>query len=224
MAKMGLDKLNPNQLYLQTIGLSSLAVTRRFSASGGFQKIPFWRYPLTSKLAWASPRCPRGNKNLVSSNRFMKCEAGMALYLSIRQPHAHALIHGEKRIEHRSWDTPVRGWVWIHASKSREDLESDSWDEWRDCYKSLPVRDDQLDYGAIIGGANLVNCIFLGNSPKAREGQCEFILSMMETMGTYCFIFENPRILKEPIPWKGNTGFQKIALDPVDTMFVEETT
>lgn len=142
----------------------------------------------------------------------------MAIYLSVRQPHAHAIITGEKRIENRSWETRTRGWVWIHAGKSLEDLNDDNWENWRDFYQSLPAQENQLTFGAIIGGAYLVDCLPKATAKKTHPDQIDFI------GGPYCFIFERPRILKEPVLWKGNTGFQRIALDPTDSMFVTGTT
>lgn len=43
--------------------------------------------------------------------------------LSIRQPWAHLIIHGGKRIENRSWNTKHRGPIFIHVAKGCTILE-----------------------------------------------------------------------------------------------------
>lgn len=37
--------------------------------------------------------------------------------LSLKQPWAWAVATGRKKVENRSWSTPYRGTVYIHASK-----------------------------------------------------------------------------------------------------------
>ena len=46
--------------------------------------------------------------------------------LSIRQPWATLILHGQKDIENRSWATRQRGQVLIHASKG---MTRDEWEE-----------------------------------------------------------------------------------------------
>lgn len=38
--------------------------------------------------------------------------------LSIKPPYAWAILIGRKKVENRSWNTPYRGTVFIHASRS----------------------------------------------------------------------------------------------------------
>lgn len=46
--------------------------------------------------------------------------------LSVRQPWAWAIASGRKRVENRSWNTPYRGTVYIHAS-SRTEASQINW-------------------------------------------------------------------------------------------------
>lgn len=46
--------------------------------------------------------------------------------LSIRQPWASLIVKGFKDVENRSWRTPIRGEIAIHASASKTE------DDWED--------------------------------------------------------------------------------------------
>lgn len=92
--------------------------------------------------------------------------------ISIRQPWAHAIVHGRKDIENRGRANAHRGLVLIHASAS------DSRAEW-DCFWALLEdrgvmpgwRADranvrrQVEYGGIIGAAQLVDSVRDSDSP-----------------------------------------------------------
>ena len=133
-------------------------------------------------------------------------------YLSIRQPHAHAVITGEKQIENRSWETKKRGFLWIHAGVNKGDWESDTPGRWRKFYESLPS-DESLTFGAIIGAVELIDCI-----PESRA-ITRFPDQEIYICGPWCFVFDKPRILKEPVPWKGNVGIRTTDLEPLDRLF-----
>lgn len=135
-------------------------------------------------------------------------------FLSIRQPHAHGVVTGDKKVENRSWSSSFRGPLWIHASKSLEDLECQSWKSWRLDYPSLPADASTLGFGAIIGMVDMVDCLDEEEALERYPDQEDFI------GGPWCFLFENPRRLKKPIPWVGNRGFQPISLAPQPEWFV----
>jgi len=81
--------------------------------------------------------------------------------ISIRQPWAHLIVHGKKRIENRSWTTAYRGPLLIHAAGRRprvEDLAAIS----RAHGVALP---EDFDHGAFIGVADLVEVITQSDSP-----------------------------------------------------------
>lgn len=46
----------------------------------------------------------------------------MAKAISLKQPFAWGAVHGWKDCENRSWYTDYRGPVWIHASKSPDNI------------------------------------------------------------------------------------------------------
>jgi len=110
--------------------------------------------------------------------------------LSIRQPWAWLIVHGYKDIENRSWVTHYRGPFWVHASKRRplaEELE-----EVRRRYRiRLPDR-DKLPLGAIVGSAEIVDCI-----DRSRSRWFE---------GPYGFVLRKTKA-RQPVPCTGRLSF-----------------
>lgn len=107
--------------------------------------------------------------------------------LSIMQPWAYLIIKGYKDIENRPWPTDYRGPLLIHASKrwSQEgfDFLSDRKNIW------VPSKEQHI-FGALVGMADLVDCVDSSDSPWF--------------WGDWGFVLRNPREFKEPIPWRGN--------------------
>ena len=76
--------------------------------------------------------------------------------LSIRQPHAEAIMRGVKKTEFRSAATKIRGRILIYASLGRYSAA----DETR-MMKEYGIRDvacDDLPRGVIIGSVELFDC------------------------------------------------------------------
>jgi len=107
----------------------------------------------------------------------MKC-------LSIYQPWAHLIAMGEKAIENRTWRTPYRGPLLIHASKCRADPGL----LMQFCRLLPPI----IAYGAIIGRAELVDC--LDYSKVAGQRYAE---------GPVCWLLRNAAMFQRPIPYTG---------------------
>lgn len=84
--------------------------------------------------------------------------------LSIRQPWAWLIVNGYKDIENRTWETNLRGRIYIHASKGMTQAEYD------DCAAlaqnlgvTLPPA-DQLERGGIVGAADIADCVSTSDS------------------------------------------------------------
>jgi hypothetical protein len=80
--------------------------------------------------------------------------------LSIRQPWAHLIAHGVKRIENRSWQTDYRGPLLIHAGarwydEPIEDIERR--------YRITIPR--ELPLGGIVGIADLIDIVERSDDP-----------------------------------------------------------
>lgn len=117
--------------------------------------------------------------------------------LSLKQPWAWLMVNGIKDIENRKWRTNYRGPLLIHASKT--------WDQ--EGYKFIlntveyrqrpfiPAKED-YDFGALIGMVNIVDCV--DHHPSKWF------------FGPYGFVFENPEIWKDPIPYKGQLSLFEV--------------
>ena len=113
--------------------------------------------------------------------------------LSIKQPWAWLIVNGFKDIENRNWHTNYRGPVLIHAGKKPDGTDADmrwlmhdiGWDG------DLP-RLASLEYGGIVGEAEIVDCVHRSQSPWF--------------FGKFGFVIRNAR----PLPFrpcKGQLGF-----------------
>ncbi|HYI85035.1 MAG TPA: ASCH domain-containing protein [Acetobacteraceae bacterium] len=105
--------------------------------------------------------------------------------LSIMQPWCWLIAASHKDVENRTWATPYRGRVLLHAGK-RHDGPRDEWD-WPDIQP--PAR---FDYGGIIGEAEIVGCVTESRS--------------LWFQGPFGFVIRNAR----PLPFRpcrGQLGF-----------------
>ena len=98
--------------------------------------------------------------------------------LSIRQPYAHNIVFDGKDVENRTWRTSYRGQVLIHASKSKNEIDSDD------------PKNYQL--GGIVGMAEIVDCV------EAMDSQW--------FCGPWGFVLANVRELPF-MPCKGKLSF-----------------
>ena len=81
--------------------------------------------------------------------------------LSIRQPHAEAVMRGIKMIEFRSQPTGIRERIYIYASLGR-DGEHGETDMLRQ-YRISGVRTNDLPRGVLVGTVELFDCTNGGN-------------------------------------------------------------
>ena len=118
--------------------------------------------------------------------------------LSIHAPWAWGIIAGYKRVENRTWETPFRGRIAIHAGKSTASNARAA-----DCYRELgiPMPKEYL-YGAIIGTVEVTDILpqkdylrKFGKDPANR----------LLAFGPLCWVLENPKPCR-PIPCSGNLG------------------
>lgn len=133
--------------------------------------------------------------------------------LTICQPYAALICLPDddgrhKRIENRTWPTPYRGPLAIHAGKSRDWI---SWDaqEVRDEEYDLTLA--QMEFGAVVAIAKLANCVRVG---AIHEGKYDDIYpwakSHQHAEGPWCWILQDVRPLAKPIPYRGAQGLFEI--------------
>jgi len=115
--------------------------------------------------------------------------------ISVRQPWAWLLIHGDKDIENRDWYTRYRGEIAIHAARGM------TVQEWQDAVEFVANFNEELanripgphllTRGAIIGTMDLRDCTTASPSPWFQ--------------GKYGFLLGTPKPC-DPIPVKGALG------------------
>ena len=74
--------------------------------------------------------------------------------LSVRQPHAEAIMLGRKRIEYRTKPTNIRGVIYVYASQTTKPGDSDLLAQYR--MKSVDI--DELPRGVLLGTVELYDC------------------------------------------------------------------
>lgn len=121
--------------------------------------------------------------------------------ITIRQPWAHFIIHGPKRVENRTWPASYRGPLAIHASSSPRSLPG--------LCRQLGTRDglfhehvsaefariklEDLAFGAILGIVEMVDCRRVEDLDEPDPW----------AEGPWCHIYRDPRPLDRPIPCLG---------------------
>lgn len=155
--------------------------------------------------------------------------------LTIKQPYASLIMAGIKHYETRGWKTSYRGKLAIHAGKEtfrkflreRFPVASNGYEyhPLYDAYKNFmdivsPLLDlDNLQYGAVLGTVDLVDCLkvtdydgktaklvssIADKDPKYISGT-ELMLGDF-TEGRYAWKLEKIHIFDHPIPTKGKQG------------------
>lgn len=124
--------------------------------------------------------------------------------LSLTQPWATLVVTGAKRVETRSWKTPYRGWLGIHAAKGfpRWARELCGEEPFRSALHGLGP--DDLARGALIGGVRLLDCVPTGGVELIGISDRERAFGDYGE-GRYGWLLCDPRVF-EPRPMRGALG------------------
>lgn len=119
--------------------------------------------------------------------------------ISIRQPWAWLIIHGGKNIENRTWQTKVRGRVYVHAGKG---MSKEEYEDARYIADKIGIEAEfppycELQRGGIMGEVEIVDCVSWSDSPWFS--------------GPYGFVLKNPKPLPF-FPCKGALGFFNVEI------------
>lgn len=121
----------------------------------------------------------------------------MVKAITIRQPYAWLIVNGIKDIENRTWETKYRGPVYIHAGLKRPTKQlMDA----LEAKHGITIPDDELDFGAIIGSVELVDCVITHSSRWFIAGHNGFVL-------------RKPRVIFPGIPYTGKLGLFQVPKD-----------
>ncbi|KAE8779152.1 nuclear pore complex protein NUP98B [Hordeum vulgare] len=113
--------------------------------------------------------------------------------LTRHQPWASLLVHGIKRVEGRSWPSPVTGRLWIHAASKVPDPDT-----------VAAMEDFYREIYAVDGGASrVVGCV------RSEELVCWEDVPQsvrLEGLTDFCWLCENPQKLVVPFEMRGYQG------------------
>lgn len=123
--------------------------------------------------------------------------------LAVQQPWAWAICTGVKTVENRPKSTPYNGLVAILASTTRTNVNA----------MARATRGSKLDpdffpFGAIIGVATLVEVVKMNASLESNPS----------AFGPYCWVFENPMLLRRPIPSSGKLNLYRLTTAESDAV------
>ena len=125
--------------------------------------------------------------------------------LTIKQPWTQLIVDGYKEYEFRSWQTKYRGKILSHAGLN---LEKEVVDRFKD-YNL------QYTLGAIIGEAELVDCILVDDKFNEELRQINpVVYGKSNHVEKYAWKLEKIVKYKKPIPCKGKLGLWN--LDDLD--------
>jgi len=132
--------------------------------------------------------------------------AGLTKALSLKQPYAWLIANGYLLVDDRTWGTQYRGPMLIHASKGLYEVYYD----YLKSNTDIPLPDkDKLEYGGVVGIANLVLCCRPRELPKGVSRQQRAHFGGVHHFG---FLFEQARPLAL-IPCRGKLGIFEINVD-----------
>lgn len=128
--------------------------------------------------------------------------------LSIRQPSISALLAGHKSIEVRSYSTPHRGDLLLHAAATFGWREREELRHLRRLEIDLP-EPDRSQRGALLGLAQLTEC------RRMTEADWEPALVEPREGKWWAWVLQHVEALPTPIPYRG----QLLIWDVPDTAF-----
>lgn len=126
--------------------------------------------------------------------------------LSLLQPWASLVMMGAKKIETRSWQTPFRGELLIHASLGKKGSVLCASPPFSNYIKEF----DKLPFGAIIGSVVLTEIVPVESLPLSAGALA--LLTLEEkafgdyTKGRYAWLLHTPVPFAKPIPIRGSLG------------------
>ncbi len=100
--------------------------------------------------------------------------------ISIRQPHAEAILLGGKDIEYRSRKTNIRERLYIYASKTREHEE---------VFANYRIQSNKVAYGVMIGTVEIIDC----QESTEYDGYYEWMLARPKRLKTYLKPINQPQ-------------------------------
>lgn len=127
----------------------------------------------------------------------------------MHQPWASLLIHGIKRIEGRSWPSPITGRLWIHAASKVPEAETIKAmeDFYREIYAVNGITD--IKFPEYYPVSRLLGCVEVVGCLKCEELVCWEAVPesvRLEGLTDFCWLCEQPQKLTVPFEMRGYQG------------------
>jgi len=116
--------------------------------------------------------------------------------LSVSQPFADLIVSGKKRIELRSWNTRFRGEFLVHAPLKIRAEDA----------KRLRMNREFVT-GAVVGKAEIFDVKKYRTKTEMRQDYRSHLASRKFQDKKYGFMLKNAKMLRVPIPCRGQLGF-----------------
>jgi len=126
--------------------------------------------------------------------------------VTIANPYPYLFALGDdhpyaKRCENRTWPTSYRGWLAIHAGKSRQ---------WLATWEHMDEIDERdLHWGAIVAVARLLACLRIDQVRGLAHklpGRLSWAADHMHCSGPWCWLFDAVIPIEPAIPCTGAQG------------------
>lgn len=131
--------------------------------------------------------------------------------LTVSQPYASLIAGGRKWVENRTWGTPYRGWLAIHAGKTSRYLDARA-------LLAFPT-------GRILAVGRLVACLNLEGPRRydratvlADGVTVDDVLKHPYTEGPWCWVVQDVRELPTPLECRGAQGLWDVSAELFETI------
>ncbi|RLN18572.1 uncharacterized protein C2845_PM02G40770 [Panicum miliaceum] len=129
--------------------------------------------------------------------------------LTMHQPWASLLVHGIKRVEGRSWPSPITGRLWIHAASKVPD--PDTIKAMEDFYREIYAVDGiaDINFPQHYPVSRLLGCVEVVGCLRSQELVCWEDVPQsvrLEGLTDFCWLCENPQKLVVPFEMRGYQG------------------
>ncbi len=119
--------------------------------------------------------------------------------ITLYQPHATLIVIGAKPYETRSWKTSFRGYLAIHASKSKEDLPICTREPYRGALVDGGITAiNTIPTGAVLGVVELLDCIPAETAHDQTFGDF--------SAGRWAWYVRVVEVFRKPQPVSGQQG------------------
>uniref|UniRef100_A0A0D9W1N4 ASCH domain-containing protein n=1 Tax=Leersia perrieri TaxID=77586 RepID=A0A0D9W1N4_9ORYZ len=129
--------------------------------------------------------------------------------LTMHQPWASLLVHGIKRVEGRSWPSPLTGRLWIHAASKVPDPDTISAMEafYTEIYAVDGITDitfpQHYPVSRLLGCVDVVGCL---TSQDLASWEHVPQSVRLEALTDFCWLCQNPQKLVVPFEMRGQQG------------------